>query len=128
MGPLELGLGVDVASLKGRHLCWEPSYAKPLPKPACLLVCPAVCRPATSLTACPQRSLFNLPAPAAACPCPASPALPCRGDLVQIETWFQEDGKLAAQRDFVLTELGSGRVLGRATSTWVTINIAVGAG
>ena len=57
-------------------------------------------------------------------PAAAPPA--CRGDLVQIETWFQEDGKLAAQRDFVISELGSGRVLGRATSTWVTINIAVG--
>ena len=54
-----------------------------------------------------------------------SSLLLCRGDLVQIETWFQEDGKLAAQRDFLITELGSRRVLGRATSTWVTINIAV---
>ncbi|KAI7839418.1 hypothetical protein COHA_006819 [Chlorella ohadii] len=45
------------------------------------------------------------------------------GDVVQIETWFQEDGKLAAQRDWVLTDAGTGRVLGRATSTWVMINM-----
>ncbi len=46
--------------------------------------------------------------------------------MVQIETWFQEDGKLAAQRDWVLTDAGTGRVLGRATSTWVMINMQVG--
>ena len=45
--------------------------------------------------------------------------------MVQIETWFQEDGKLAAQRDFVLTDAADGRVLGRATSTWVMINMQV---
>lgn len=49
-----------------------------------------------------------------------------RGDVVQIETWFQEDGKLAAQRDWLFTDTGTGRVLGRATSTWVMINMQVG--
>lgn len=66
-----------------------------------------------------------------ALPLIALPPLPCnqptltlhRGDVVQVETWFQEDGKLAAQRDWVLTDATSGRMLGRATSTWVMINM-----
>lgn len=45
--------------------------------------------------------------------------------MVQVETWFQEDGKLAAQRDFVMTDGATGQVLGRATSTWVMINMNV---
>ncbi|KAH7622584.1 putative Oleoyl-acyl carrier protein thioesterase 1, chloroplastic [Nannochloris sp. 'desiccata'] len=45
------------------------------------------------------------------------------GDMVQIETWFQEAGKIGAQRDWVITDRISGRHLGRATSTWVMINI-----
>lgn len=35
----------------------------------------------------------------------------------------QEDGKLAAQRDWVLSDPATGEVLGRATSTWVMINM-----
>lgn len=50
----------------------------------------------------------------------------CRGDLVEVKTWFQEDGKLAAQRDFVITDVTTGQPLGRATSTWVMINMQVG--
>ncbi|KAI3437803.1 hypothetical protein D9Q98_000250 [Chlorella vulgaris] len=45
------------------------------------------------------------------------------GDVVQIDTWFQEDGKLAAQRDWSVKDKATGRVLGRATSTWVMINM-----
>ncbi|PSC69441.1 Oleoyl-acyl carrier chloroplastic [Micractinium conductrix] len=45
------------------------------------------------------------------------------GDLVEVKTWFQEDGKLAAQRDFVITDVTTGQPLGRATSTWVMINM-----
>ena len=45
------------------------------------------------------------------------------GDMVQVETWFQEAGKVGAQRDWVITDRVSGRHLGRATSTWVMINI-----
>lgn len=45
------------------------------------------------------------------------------GDVVEIRTWFQEDGKLAAQRDWVMTDKATGQVLGRATSTWVMINM-----
>ena len=84
---------------------------------ACLLACRSECLESFARLA--VSALLILLAPL------LPSLLPCRGDLVQIETWFQEDGKLAAQRDFLITELGSGRVLGRATSTWVTINIAV---
>jgi fatty acyl-ACP thioesterase A len=45
------------------------------------------------------------------------------GDMVQVETWFQEAGKLGAQRDWIITDRITGRHLGRATSTWVMINI-----
>jgi len=45
------------------------------------------------------------------------------GDMVQLETWFQEAGKIGAQRDWVITDRITGRHLGRATSTWVMINI-----
>jgi hypothetical protein len=47
----------------------------------------------------------------------------CRGDVIQIETWFQEDGKLAAQRDWRVVNKNTGQELGRATSTWVMINM-----
>ena len=42
---------------------------------------------------------------------------------MEFETWFQEAGKLGAQRDWVLRDKVSGRQLGRATSTWVMINM-----
>jgi fatty acyl-ACP thioesterase A len=45
------------------------------------------------------------------------------GAMVQVETWFQEAGKVGAQRDWIITDRSSGRQLGRATSTWVMINI-----
>ena len=45
--------------------------------------------------------------------------------MVQVDTWFQADGKLAAQRDWVLTDSVTGASLGRATSTWVIINMQV---
>ena len=45
------------------------------------------------------------------------------GDMVQVETWFQEAGKVGAQRDWIITDKTTGRHLGRATSTWVMINI-----
>ena len=48
--------------------------------------------------------------------------------MVQVDTWFQADGKLAAQRDWVLTDSVTGASLGRATSTWVIINMQVGWG
>jgi hypothetical protein len=43
--------------------------------------------------------------------------------VIKIETWFQEDGKLAAQRDWRVSDAATGQELGRATSTWVMINM-----
>lgn len=45
------------------------------------------------------------------------------GDLIEIETWFQEHGKIGAQRDFVIRDKASGEVLGRCMTTWVMINM-----
>lgn len=45
------------------------------------------------------------------------------GDVVDFETWFQEAGKLGAQRDWLMRDKLTGSVLGRATSTWVMINM-----
>ena len=51
-----------------------------------------------------------------------------RGNIIEIETWFQEHGKIGAQRDFLIRDVRSGEVLGRATTTWVMINYNVGTG
>lgn len=45
------------------------------------------------------------------------------GDVVEFETWFQEAGKLGAQRDWIMRDKMTGREIGRATSTWVMINM-----
>lgn len=79
----------------------------------------AVACPQSFLTP-PACSLALLCSPSAS---PSCPSLWCRGDVVQIDTWFQEDGKLAAQRDWSVKDKATGRVLGRATSTWVMINM-----
>eukprot|EP00249_Psilotum_nudum_P011166 c23004_g1_i2 orf=1266-2306(-) len=47
---------------------------------------------------------------------------PTWGDVVQIETWFQSEGKLGMRRDWVLTNAATCKVIGRATSTWVMMN------
>ncbi|BDA48332.1 Palmitoyl-acyl carrier protein thioesterase, chloroplastic [Coccomyxa sp. Obi] len=44
------------------------------------------------------------------------------GDLVQIETWFQEEGRVSACRNWILTNQSTGEEIGRATSTWVMVN------
>ncbi|KAG2486181.1 hypothetical protein HYH03_015144 [Edaphochlamys debaryana] len=46
------------------------------------------------------------------------------GDVVCAETYFTDEGRLAFRREWRLTEARSGRLLGVATSTWVTINAA----
>jgi len=46
------------------------------------------------------------------------------GDLVRAETYFCEEGRLAARRDWVVTDVKTGQRIGAATSTWVTINFA----
>ncbi|KAF2916934.1 oleoyl-acyl carrier protein thioesterase 1, chloroplastic [Oryza sativa Japonica Group] len=47
---------------------------------------------------------------------------PAWGDVVEIETWCQEDGKIGTRRDWILKDLANGEVIGRATSKWVMMN------
>ncbi|KAI8468433.1 MAG: acyl-ACP thioesterase-domain-containing protein [Monoraphidium minutum] len=49
-------------------------------------------------------------------------AYPKWGDLVRLETYFAEDGRLCTRRDWHITDAVTGAYLGAATSTWVTIN------
>ena len=39
----------------------------------------------------------------------------CRGDLVQIETWFQEEGRIAACRNWIIRNVTTKEEIGRAT-------------
>eukprot|EP00252_Welwitschia_mirabilis_P004449 TRINITY_DN14793_c0_g1_i1.p1 TRINITY_DN14793_c0_g1~~TRINITY_DN14793_c0_g1_i1.p1 ORF type:complete len:390 (+),score=25.83 TRINITY_DN14793_c0_g1_i1:559-1728(+) len=47
---------------------------------------------------------------------------PLWGDLVEIETWCQAEGKLATRRDWLLRNVTTNTLIGRATSTWVMMN------
>lgn len=47
---------------------------------------------------------------------------PVWGQLVEVETYFAEEGRLAARRDWTIRDGRTGEELGCATSTWVTIN------
>eukprot|EP00775_Hariotina_reticulata_P013323 gene13323-13452_t len=47
---------------------------------------------------------------------------PSWGEMVRLETYFAEDGRLAIRRDWNITDATTGEHLGAATSTWVTIN------
>lgn len=47
---------------------------------------------------------------------------PAWGDIVEIETWVQGEGKIGTRRDWILKDLASGSVIGRATSKWVMMN------
>lgn len=38
-----------------------------------------------------------------------------RGDVVEIETWCQGEGKIGTRRDWILKDLATGEVIGRAT-------------
>ena len=42
--------------------------------------------------------------------------------MVKVETWFQEEGRVAACRNWVVTNALDGSRLGHATSTWVMVN------
>lgn len=46
------------------------------------------------------------------------------GDVVSVETYFTEEGRLAFRREWRITDVATGELLGAATSTWVTINTA----
>lgn len=47
---------------------------------------------------------------------------PVWGDVVQVETWCQSEGKVGTRRDWLITNVVNGQVFGRATSTWVMMN------
>uniref|UniRef100_A0ACD5XTV8 Uncharacterized protein n=1 Tax=Avena sativa TaxID=4498 RepID=A0ACD5XTV8_AVESA len=47
---------------------------------------------------------------------------PAWGDVVEIETWCQADGRIGTRRDWILKDLANGEVIGRATSKWVMMN------
>ncbi|ONK71906.1 uncharacterized protein A4U43_C04F13590 [Asparagus officinalis] len=47
---------------------------------------------------------------------------PAWGDVVEIETWCQAEGKIGTRRDWILKDLATGSVIGRATSKWVMMN------
>ncbi|KAK1272053.1 hypothetical protein QJS04_geneDACA012664 [Acorus gramineus] len=47
---------------------------------------------------------------------------PAWGDVVEIETWCQGEGKVGTRRDWILKDLATGEVIGRATSKWVMMN------
>lgn len=46
------------------------------------------------------------------------------GTIFNQSTYFAEEGRLAARRDWDLTDPTTGEQLGAATSTWVNINMA----
>ncbi|KAH1106060.1 hypothetical protein J1N35_009828 [Gossypium stocksii] len=46
----------------------------------------------------------------------------CRRDVIQIETWCQNEGRMGTRRDWILNDVATGEVIGRATSKWVMMN------
>ncbi|CAH8383650.1 unnamed protein product [Eruca vesicaria subsp. sativa] len=44
------------------------------------------------------------------------------GDVVEIETWCQSEGRIGTRRDWILKDIASDEVTGRATSKWVMMN------
>ncbi|KAK4492192.1 hypothetical protein RD792_002990 [Penstemon davidsonii] len=47
---------------------------------------------------------------------------PAWGDVVEIETWCQSEGRIGTRRDWILKDYANGEVIGRATSKWVMMN------
>ncbi|KAJ6824855.1 oleoyl-acyl carrier protein thioesterase 1, chloroplastic-like [Iris pallida] len=47
---------------------------------------------------------------------------PAWGDVVEIETWCQSEGRIGTRRDWIMKDLATGSVIGRATSKWVMMN------
>ncbi|XP_050206465.1 oleoyl-acyl carrier protein thioesterase 2, chloroplastic-like [Mercurialis annua] len=43
-------------------------------------------------------------------------------DVVEVETWCQNDGRIGTRRDWILTDYATGEAIGRATSKWVMMN------
>ncbi|KAF8046673.1 hypothetical protein N665_3529s0003, partial [Sinapis alba] len=44
------------------------------------------------------------------------------GDVVEIETWCQSEGRIGTRRDWILKDIATGEITGRATSKWVMMN------
>ncbi|KAL3616328.1 hypothetical protein CASFOL_039718 [Castilleja foliolosa] len=47
---------------------------------------------------------------------------PAWGDVVEIETWCQSEGRIGTRRDWILKDFATNEVIGRATSKWVMMN------
>ncbi|XP_022771493.1 oleoyl-acyl carrier protein thioesterase 1, chloroplastic-like [Durio zibethinus] len=47
---------------------------------------------------------------------------PAWSDVIEIETWCQNEGRIGTRRDWILKDFATGEVIGRATSKWVMIN------
>ncbi|KAF3327709.1 oleoyl-acyl carrier protein thioesterase 1 [Carex littledalei] len=47
---------------------------------------------------------------------------PAWGDVVEIETWCQSEGRIGTRRDWIIKDLSNGEVIGRATSKWVMMH------
>ncbi|KAK8650787.1 hypothetical protein V6N13_140413 [Hibiscus sabdariffa] len=47
---------------------------------------------------------------------------PAWGDVIEIETWGQNEGRIGTRRDWILKNVATGEVIGRATSKWVMMN------
>ena len=47
---------------------------------------------------------------------------PAWNDVVEIETWFQGEGRIGTRRDWILKDYATDQVIGRATSKWVMMN------
>jgi fatty acyl-ACP thioesterase A len=41
--------------------------------------------------------------------------LSCRGDIVEIDTWYQGEGRIETRRDWIIRDDRTGDVIGRAT-------------
>ncbi|KAF6166369.1 hypothetical protein GIB67_034920 [Kingdonia uniflora] len=47
---------------------------------------------------------------------------PAWGDVVEVETWCQSEGRIGTRRDWILKDYATGNVIGRATSKWLMMN------
>ncbi|KAF2292588.1 hypothetical protein GH714_025799 [Hevea brasiliensis] len=47
---------------------------------------------------------------------------PAWSDVVEVETWCQNEGRIGTRRDWILTDCATGQLIGRATSKWVMMN------
>ncbi|CAA6659904.1 unnamed protein product [Spirodela intermedia] len=48
--------------------------------------------------------------------------VPVQGDVLEIETWGQQEDRIGTRRDWIVKDCSSGAIIGRATSKWVMMN------